>query len=851
MATHDYNIANADGASVRQDINNALAAIVSNNSNATSPATTYAYQWWADTTTGQLKLRNSANSAWITIFELDGTMLMEDGTLAAPGLAFASDLDTGFSRSAANKINFSTGGAERLEIGSSEVVFNDPSNDVDFRVESNGNSHMLFVDAGNDRIGIGTSSPTAPLEVVGATNGDQLRITQSGQHYRIGREGSGGLLEFYGAQSGYNGFIFGGANGERLRIDSSGRLLVGTSSARSIADGTPNFQVEGTAGTASLGLVRNQNNSGGSGISFAKSRGTSVGANDAVQNNDTLGTINFAGADGTDINSNAASIKAEVDGTPGSNDMPGRLILATTADGASGPTERLRIDSSGRVGIGTSLPNNPLHVYHASQNVGILVESGDPNAYIAFKDDTTTSETAVYLGAEANDLTFFTSGTERMRIDSSGRLLAGLSSVSSGFNGKIVSRNDVNYASTEFEDDATLVLQNETNNNSAVLVFHSNDSSGNSGRSAIVGGTVNNGLGKLGFYGSCINKDSSTDADVTIDSTGNFGIGTTSPGSILEIHEPDNAAAIVRVYGARTSSGNNVFFSGFGSRGSTASPSSLQANDTIATFNCNAHDGSNYLSSGRVRFGVESISTGSVSSNIQFLTNNGTSEDERMRLDSSGRLLVGTTSTTQTSDIATFKQSGNSIISLQTSTNTNNTGAYFSATSSDGLQLAQLGVLRKNNNDMAGFLRLDEEEGTGQFFWVDNSAKFRISTNSSHVGTTNGTIIGTQTSDERLKNIGANVAYGLAEIKQLQPKQYNLIDDPTVNKIGFIAQEVESIIPEAVYDTNEELDGHQEGDRTKLAMEYVQLIPVLVNAIKELSAEVDTLKTKVAALEAG
>ena len=72
---------------------------------------------------------------------------------------------------------------------------------------------------------------------------------------------------------------------------------------------------------------------------------------------------------------------------------------------------------------------------------------------------------------------------------------------------------------------------------------------------------------------------------------------------------------------------------------------------------------------------------------------------------------------------------------------------------------------------------------------------------------------------------------------------------PDTNKLGFIAQQVESIIPEAVYDTDEELDGHQEGDRTKIGMEYVQLIPVLVNAIKELSAEVDTLKTKVAALE--
>ena len=106
MAVHDYVIANGTGSAVRSDLNNALAAIVSNNSSSSEPATKYAYQWWADTTTGQLKLRNSANNGWVTIFELDGTMLMEDGTVSAPGLAFASDLNTGFFRSAADKINF-------------------------------------------------------------------------------------------------------------------------------------------------------------------------------------------------------------------------------------------------------------------------------------------------------------------------------------------------------------------------------------------------------------------------------------------------------------------------------------------------------------------------------------------------------------------------------------------------------------------------------------------------------------------------------------------------------------------------------------------------------------------------
>jgi hypothetical protein len=84
MATHNYSIANADGATVRQDINNVLDAIVSNNSNGSSPATTVAYQWWADTASGKLKIRNAANNAWIEV-----------GTLADANLGLQSyDADT-------------------------------------------------------------------------------------------------------------------------------------------------------------------------------------------------------------------------------------------------------------------------------------------------------------------------------------------------------------------------------------------------------------------------------------------------------------------------------------------------------------------------------------------------------------------------------------------------------------------------------------------------------------------------------------------------------------------------------------------------------------------------------------
>jgi len=80
MAQHDYVIENAAGAAVRFDINNVLQAIITNNSGATEPATTYPNMWWYDTSTGLLKRRNNANDAWITVgLEAADT----DGTLAA------------------------------------------------------------------------------------------------------------------------------------------------------------------------------------------------------------------------------------------------------------------------------------------------------------------------------------------------------------------------------------------------------------------------------------------------------------------------------------------------------------------------------------------------------------------------------------------------------------------------------------------------------------------------------------------------------------------------------------------------------------------------------------------------
>ena len=133
-------------------------------------------------------------------------------------------------------------------------------------------------------------------------------------------------------------------------LDSSGRVLVGTSIAFDTATATTNYQfgIEQNTTFATMALRTNAAGASGTFISLGKSRGTTANSKTVVQSGDGLGAIFFEGADGTNM-APAASIRAQVDGTPGTNDMPGRLVFSTTADGAASPTERMRISSSGAV----------------------------------------------------------------------------------------------------------------------------------------------------------------------------------------------------------------------------------------------------------------------------------------------------------------------------------------------------------------------------------------------------------------------------------------------------------------------------------------------------------------------
>ena len=228
------------------------------------------------------------------------------------------------------------------------VTINESSADADFRIESNGLSHALFVDGGNDKVIINHTTT----------------VSQAGV--------------------------------------------------------APQFQVHGTgSATSSISATRNSNDTGGPYLILSKSRGTSTGATTVVQDDDILGQIMFAGADGGDLAPVGASIQAFVDGTPGTDDMPGRLVFSTTADGAQTATERLRIDASGNVGIGIS-PSAKLHVDGSEDYTGGIVISAGAQLHSWFLSSDLVNVHNVHSASASAAHTWQLSGTEVVRITPNG-----------------------------------------------------------------------------------------------------------------------------------------------------------------------------------------------------------------------------------------------------------------------------------------------------------------------------------------------------------------------------------------------------------------------------------------------
>lgn len=151
-------------------------------------------------------------------------------------------------------------------------------------------------------------------------------------------------------------------------INASGVAVTGSTTALTTQTGIA--RIQSTAISAFAGVVQGATATNAATIDLSRCRGT-FNAPTIVSSGDSTGRISFGGHDGVAY-IEAAKIEAAVDGTPGANDMPGRLVFSTTADGASSPTERMRITSAGNVGIGTSAPNDAARLDVSSTTSGFL-----------------------------------------------------------------------------------------------------------------------------------------------------------------------------------------------------------------------------------------------------------------------------------------------------------------------------------------------------------------------------------------------------------------------------------------------------------------------------------------------
>jgi hypothetical protein len=277
------------------------------------------------------------------------------------------------------------------------------------------------------RVGIGTTSPgdlnvNANNLVVGSGSGSEGMTIYSG----TANNGNIFFADGTGANA-YAGYIqfshnadimkFGIQGQDAMYIDSSRRVLIGTSSAL-------------TGGGTQFGKFVLLGNSSGANSSGIVVIGRNAAATSLVAGN-TVGEIYF----GDTAAAHFASISCAADASTGSGDYPGRLVFSTTADGASSPTERMRIDSAGRVGIGVAAPLADVHIKKATkaqlmiQNTANSAKFGSEGSdvYIA---GTSGGSNIIFKKSVLSDDHPIDSGTETVRIDSSGRLLVGTSSLS-------------------------------------------------------------------------------------------------------------------------------------------------------------------------------------------------------------------------------------------------------------------------------------------------------------------------------------------------------------------------------------------------------------------------------------
>ena len=431
--------------------------------------------------------------------------------------------------------------------------------------------------------------------------------------------------------------------------------------------------------------------------------------------------------------------------------------------------------SGGNVGIGTTSPQRTFHVSSGATNVVARLESTDATSVVEFKDDTGTAE----VGCTGNNLVLSPAGIERMRVDSSGNVGIGTTSPSAKLHAagnihvgvednsnhssrlKIINGGSAGYeASLDFcyEDKDTVRARINTDGSGGRIEFHT-------------------------FDGSLTER-------MRIAADGNVGIGTASPTNPLTIQASSGAGAIA--VNGRSSDGIG----------------------TLSFYASNGTTGQGYIQ-GR----SDHIRMWAPTSNFLTL---GTNDAERVRIDSSGNFLVGTTTTVGSTKMVVENTVNGNYVSSFRHTNTSPYGIhvfYSNAT--------------PPNNTSNRFI--DCEDTVGQKFQVRS----------------NGGIANFQANDANLsdsrtkKDIVASGSY-LEKLCNIPVRNFRYNEDAEDSKhhLGVIAQEVEAVAPEFVSKASWE---HKDGPMDTVY--NTDLMFAMMKSIQELSAQVTELKAEVAALK--